>query len=345
MRYISLFSGIEAASVAWGPLGWEPVAFCEVDPFPSAILANRYPDVPNLGDITKVDWKEVVSQHGAVDVVVGGSPCQSFSISGGRESLGGESRLMFEYIRACGEIQSPWIVWENVPGVFSVKDGAFEQLITSLQDVGYGSIAWRVLDAQFVRVAERDGDGRIARWVGPVAQRRRRVFLVGHLGASGGSAAAVLFESGSVCGNIETSREKRTRLTANAGRGADRGCEPLVFAENQCNETRLAGKEGMQPIVLADDNANTAIDEGMVGTLKDGGSAPILCMASGQAHAEVSDGGKAVPTISARNYKDPPIVCMASLDTNTEVEQDDMAPTLTAHIARGGGRSSSAVRG
>ena len=72
MRYLSLFSGIEAASVAWGPLGWEPVAFCEIDEFPSAVLAYRFPNVPNLGDITKVDWYGFYEKHGAVDVVVGG---------------------------------------------------------------------------------------------------------------------------------------------------------------------------------------------------------------------------------------------------------------------------------
>lgn len=104
MRYVSLFSGVEAASVAWGPLGWEPVAFGEVDPFPSAVLAARFPDVPNLGDVTRVDWKEFYGRYGAVDVLVGGSPCQSFSIAGNREGLAGESGLMFEYIRAVREL-------------------------------------------------------------------------------------------------------------------------------------------------------------------------------------------------------------------------------------------------
>lgn len=224
-KYISLFSGIEAASAAWEPLGWEPMAFSEIDLFPSAVLAARYPDVPNLGDITKVDWKEFVHEHGRPDVLVGGSPCQSFSVAAAakRTSLGGESRLMFEYIRACEEVHSTWIVWENVPGVFSVKDRAFEQLITSLQDIGYVSLAWRVLDAQFVRMADRDGDGRIVGWHGPVAQRRRRVFLVGHLG-DGGGAAAVLFESESVRGNTQASREKRQELTE-AARGRSRGSD------------------------------------------------------------------------------------------------------------------------
>lgn len=123
MRYISLFSGVEAASVAWEPLGWEPAAFCEIDDFPSAVLAHRYPSVPNLGDITKVDWKEVIEKHGTVDLVVGGSPCQSFSVAGKRESLdpGAPSRLMFEYIRAVAEIRPRWFVWENVPGALSAK--------------------------------------------------------------------------------------------------------------------------------------------------------------------------------------------------------------------------------
>ena len=176
MRYISLFSGIEAATVAWEPLGWEPICFCEIDEFPSAVLAHHYPNVPNMGDITKVNWKEVIEKHGRPDVLVGGSPCQSFSVAGGRESLDGESRLMFEYIRACEEIRSPWILWENVPGVLNTKDNAFAQLLDSLQDIGYLDLAWRVLDAQFFGVA----------------QRRRRVFLVGHLGTGGGCRSGTL---------------------------------------------------------------------------------------------------------------------------------------------------------
>lgn len=119
LRYVSLFSGIEAASVAAEPLGFEPVCFCEVDPFPSAVLACRYPEVPNLGDITKVDWREVLREHGPVDAVVGGSPCQSFSVAGKREGLAGASGLMFEYIRAVSEILPRYWVWENVPGALS----------------------------------------------------------------------------------------------------------------------------------------------------------------------------------------------------------------------------------
>ena len=120
LKYVSLFSGIEAATVAWRPLGWEPIAFCEIDPFPSAVLKHHYPNVPNLGDITKVDWTPYV---GTADIVVGGSPCQSFSIAGKREGLAGASGLMFEYIRAVRELRPAWFVWENVPGALSSERG------------------------------------------------------------------------------------------------------------------------------------------------------------------------------------------------------------------------------
>lgn len=163
LRYISLFSGIEAASVAWEPLGFESVCFSEIDPFPSAVLAERYPHVPNLGDITKVDWTPFIGQ---ADLVVGGSPCQSFSTAGKRKGLHGASGPMFEYIRAVSEIRPRWFLWENVLGALTSERGeAFRQLLSEMDELGYG-LAWRVLDAQFFGVA----------------QRRERVFLVGHLG-------------------------------------------------------------------------------------------------------------------------------------------------------------------
>ena len=302
MRYVSVFSDIEAASVAWGPLGWEPVAFCEIDAFPSAVLAERYPDVPNLGDITKVDWGEFVDVHGRPDVVVGGSPCQSFSIAGGRESLGGESRLMFEYIRAVRDLCPRWLLWENVPGVLNTRDNAFVQLLDSLQELGYG-LAWRVLDAQFFGVA----------------QRRRRVFLVGYLG-DGGAPAAVLFESQSVSGNTQTSREKRQELadraTERAGTGGERGCltqdSVLAFAQNTRDEVRLLGGDGSLSGALAaqsgakqttyvmttaNTNANGSNVSIDVAYILDGTNCNAICMSSGQANAEVTEGGLA-PTLT-----------------------------------------------
>lgn len=199
-RYVSIFSGVEAASLAWEPLGWEPVAFSEIEPFPCAVLAERWPDVPNLGDVTKINWKEEID--GAIDLVVGGSPCQSFSVAGKREGLKGASGLMFEYIRCVQELRPRWFLWENVPGALTSEDGgAFGQLLSEMDELGYG-LAWRVLDAQFFAVA----------------QRRRRLFLVGHLGAE--SPAEVLFESDCLSGNPQSSREKRKELARRAGRSA-----------------------------------------------------------------------------------------------------------------------------
>ena len=196
MRYISLFSGIEAASVAWEDLGWEAVAFSEIEPFPCELLKQRYPDVPNLGDITKIDWSEYA---GNVDIIVGGSPCQSFSIAGSRTGLAGESGLMFEYIRAVREVMPRCFIWENVPEALSSEEGrAFGQLLDEMDDLGYG-YSWRVLDAQFFGVP----------------QRRRRVFLVGILG-SVESAVEVLFERESVRWDYPSNKDKRKALAADA---------------------------------------------------------------------------------------------------------------------------------
>lgn len=259
MRFLSLFSGIEAASVAWEDLGWEPVAFSEIEAFPNAVLDHHYPDVPNLGDIMKVDWEEFKERYGEIDVIVGGSPCQSFSVAAGanRTGLDGESGLMYEYIRAVREVKPKWVLWENVPGVFSIDNGrAFSTLVASLEEIGYGNIAYRVFDSQFVRVANRDDNGRIRGWVGPVAQRRRRVYVVANLGKCG-SAAAVLFERESVSGNTKTSKEKRKELTAEVRAGtrassAGGGCLTPWDVESK----RVHSIESASPTIVAGDVPN-----------------------------------------------------------------------------------------
>lgn len=129
-----MFSGIEAASVAWHPLGWHAVALSEIEPFPSAVLAHHYPNTPNLGDMTKVNWNEY---HHTADVVVGGSPCQAFSIAGLRKALDDpRGQLMLEYFRACEQIDPEWVVWENVPGVLSADHGrAFGSLLAGVAEL------------------------------------------------------------------------------------------------------------------------------------------------------------------------------------------------------------------
>lgn len=227
MRYISLFSGIEAASVAWAPLGWEPVAFSEIEPFCCELLAERFPDVPNLGDVSKVDW---TPYEGTVDVVIGGSPCQAFSIAGQRKGLMDErGMLMLQYVRAVREIKPRFIIWENVPGVLSQDKGrAFGTLLGELEDCGY-SLAWRVLDAQFFGVA----------------QRRRRVFLVGHPVA--GCAAAVLFEPESLRWDHPSSREAREELARAARQRAQEGGGPIGATDNAINSWDVQSKRIYSP--------------------------------------------------------------------------------------------------
>ena len=114
MVYASVCAGIEAASVAWEPLGWTPAWFAEIDPHACAVLEHRFPNVENLGDITKIDGRQY---RGAIDVLVGGTPCQSFSVAGLRKGLDDDrGNLAYEFLRLAQEIRPRWIVWENVPG-------------------------------------------------------------------------------------------------------------------------------------------------------------------------------------------------------------------------------------
>ena len=232
MKYVSLFSGIEAASVAWGQLGWEPLAFSEIDAFPCAVLAERFPGVPNLGDITKIDWKKAVKTYGKPDLVVGGSPCQSFSLAGGRTGLDGASGLMWEYVRAVRDVRPSWLLWENVPGALSSSHGEdFRCLLEALDACGYG-LAWRVLDAQFFGVA----------------QRRERVFLVGRLGDVEGPCE-VLFEPESLRWDFGSSREKRKALAS----GADGSTQAAGFKFHQGSGAGSIGyEEEVSPTLIAD---------------------------------------------------------------------------------------------
>lgn len=212
MNYLSVCSGIEAATVAWHQMGWKPVAFSEIEKFPSQVLQHHYPSVPNVGDMTKFEEWNLDS----IDLLVGGTPCQSFSVAGLRKGLDDpRGNLMLTYGAIAKRFRPKWLVWENVPGVLSSNGGRdFATFLGMLAELGYG-FAYRVLDAQYFGVA----------------QRRRRVFVVGCLG-DWRSAAAVLFERDSLCGNPAPSREKREGTTNGiakclTARGAGAGnCDP-----------------------------------------------------------------------------------------------------------------------
>jgi len=199
MKYLSLCSGIEAASVAWESLGWTPIAFSEIEAFPSAVLANRFPYVQNLGDMN--DYEQWTIER--PELIVAGTPCQSFSIAGLRQGLQDKrGGLAITFVRICDKYNPDYIVWENVPGVLTSKDNAFGCFLGALvgedselqppggkwKDAGcvFGpkrTIAWRCLDAQYFGLA----------------QRRKRVFVIG-CPRDGANPTKILFESSCVCG-------------------------------------------------------------------------------------------------------------------------------------------------
>lgn len=196
MRYLSVCSGIEAATVAWHPLGWEPAAFSEIDKFPRTVLQHHYPGVPLHGDFTTIQ----ANQYGPVELIVGGTPCQSFSVAGLRGGLDDDrGNLALEFARLAARIRPRWIVWENVPGVLSSNGGRdFGSILGAMGELGYGW-AYRVLDAQHFGVP----------------QRRRRVFVVGCLG-SATRAAAVLFERHSLQGHSAPRRKAGKEVAVGA---------------------------------------------------------------------------------------------------------------------------------
>ena len=165
MRYFSVCSGIEACSVAWEPLGWEPVGFCEIDPFPKAVLAHRFPEVNDYGDFTEIIDHDVISDliPGEIDLIVGGTPCQSFSNAGKRAGLDDPRGILtLEFGRLIGRVLPKYVLWENVPGFLSIDKGETAKVwMDILQGMGY-VIDIDLLDAQFFGLS----------------QRRERVFII-----------------------------------------------------------------------------------------------------------------------------------------------------------------------
>ena len=241
MTYATVCSGIECMSAAVAPLGgWKPVFFSEIEPFPCSLLKCRYPTVPNLGDMTKITaemvgeekWRitngtDVIELAGRLGCLAGGTPCQDVSVAGKRagmaEGSGTRSSLAFHFARLCRELQPRWVLWENVPGVLTSNGGRdFAHFIRSIGECGY-SLAYRTLDAQWVRV---DGLPRA------VPQRRRRVWLVGHLGDGWRTPAEVLFEPQGVRGDSPPCRIAGQGFTGETGGGAEGADRPVPTNSN-----------------------------------------------------------------------------------------------------------------
>ena len=212
MTYLSVCSGIEAVSVAWESLGFKPIGFSEIEPFPCELLRQKYPAVKNYGDITQHEKWSIVQ----FDILAGGTPCQSFSIAGKRGGTADErGALMYAYLGIVETYRPRWVIWENVPGVLSSRKGLdFASFLGGLEKCGYGW-AYRVLDAQYFGIP----------------QRRRRVFVIGHSDNRTDLAAEVLFEQEKHRTSFETSKDKKQEITGTlttgfGGRGFD--CDTIL---------------------------------------------------------------------------------------------------------------------
>lgn len=202
IKYASVCSGIEAPSAAWNSLGWQPQWFSEIEAFPNAVLTNHYPSVANLGDMTKIYDKEIFNDR-HIDVLIGGTPCQPFSSAGRSSGLASPlGQLTLEFLRILAVKKATWFIWENVPRVLSINGGRdFGAIIGEVQKLGYG-FAWRVLDAQHFGAS----------------QRRRRVFLVGHIGDCR-PPCEVLLERDSLPGGAQSRHKEGKTSAGNHGNG------------------------------------------------------------------------------------------------------------------------------
>ena len=297
MRFLSVCSGIEAASVAWAPLGWKAVAFSEIEPFPCAVLAHHYPTTPNWGDMTKYEeWPDV-----SIDLLCGGTPCQSFSVAGLRKGLADpRGNLMLTFGAIASKYRPQWLVWENVPGVLSSNGGRdFGAFLGMLGQLGYG-FAYRVLDAQYFGVA----------------QRRRRVFVVGCLG-DWRSAASVLFERHSLCGHPAPSREAREDTAR--GSTVSTGSRSVAGALTTCY--------GKQP-----DSSDTALGPNLV--IEQRVRRPALSASTGDEGFDASEDDTG---------RGQPIVAFDA--TGSSVDAGDVFPTLRKREGGAAGHGASVSHG
>ncbi|EBU8723121.1 DNA (cytosine-5-)-methyltransferase [Salmonella enterica subsp. enterica serovar Manhattan] len=334
LSYGSVCSGIEAASIAWEPLGMRPAWFSEIEPFPCAVLAERWPEVPNLGDMTKIAASVAANEVAAPDLLVGGTPCQAFSIAGLRNGLEDErGQLTLSYVELANAIddkrrergeKEAIIVWENVPGVLSSKDNAFGCFLaglagesSELQPAGgkwthagcvsgpERTIAWRVLDAQFFGVA----------------QRRKRVFVVASA-RKGFDPAEVLFEFESVRRDTPPRREPQTAVTADTGNGAEGGSH----WDNPANpHPTLNQSNNIGGIGASNQGIFAQRGAGIVGAYRM------------TAFGEYSGDGTA-STVKARDYKDATDLAVTYSDVSRTLlskSNDSMAEDLETYAIHG----------
>lgn len=341
MRFLSICSGIEAASVAWHALGWEAVGFSEIEPFPCAVLQHHYPDVPNFGDMTKFkEWRI----DGTVDIVCGGTPCQAFSVAGQRKSLEDErGNLSLVFCQLCDHFDPEIVIWENVPGVLNTKDNAFGCFLAELAGLTrpvtpqehntkfdpFGVVngqkrlvAWRTLDAQYFGVP----------------QRRRRVFVVAFRGSGNWRAAATLFPlSESVRGNT-TPRRSTTQEVASFTQGsfANYRQSNIGGALRACGGDFSGGSETLVVHGAQDPCVNNEFANPVA---RNNGLENVICLAGNTIGRQVHNGGNG-------NGFDETGVSYTLTSTDIHgIAYADVAPTLTSGFGARGVDSNQIIDG
>lgn len=324
IRYISLFSGVEACSVAWYHMkNWQAQVFAEFDEFPSAVLKYQFPHVKNVGDVTKHDWKQY---KGKCELIVGGSPCQSFSAAGKRLGLDDpRGNLALHFLRIVEEIQPTWFIFENVPGLLSSDDGRdFAAFLAEVENIGYGC-AYRVLDAQYFGVP----------------QRRRRVFVVGHIDGDWRRAAAVLFEPEGLLGNPPTSRKKKQEAPTDSGTSTSQRGE--YWNGERIANTLTARADGQR--MPDKDHFNGVIVPKVVGTLDTDIGYKLTHQSANVGHLlpigidlynQEETGEVHAPLRTAQGHG-APAVMYENHAADSRIKQVDVAPTMTAKYGTGGG--------
>lgn len=328
--YGSVCSGVEAATVAWHPMGWKPSWFSQYDPehnykrsgldFPSLVLAHHYPHIPNLGDMLKIEERPEYDER-TINLLVGGTPCQSFSIAGLRKGLDdARGNLALKFCQILKRKQPRWFVWENVPGVLSSDEGRdFAAILSGFSECGYG-FAYRILDAQYFGVA----------------QRRRRVFVVGYLG-NWRPAAAVLFEQNSLRGDSAPRRETGESVTGTleASLGRSRGAGTPTGAILPVAGSHWDDNNNPHPSLTQASKTSGGIAASNQELFSQRG-AGLVQTARMVSFGEYEMDGKA-STLKARDHKDATdLICFQGKARATQsMNPSDIAPTLD--VAKAGG--------
>jgi DNA (cytosine-5)-methyltransferase 1 len=339
LRYLSVCAGIEAVSVAWEPLGWQPAMFAEIDPFCCWLLRSRYrasrpvymPSphdassrkeakqraaairnvvalpadgaVINAGDFTKIGADDV----GTIDLLAGGTPCQSFSVAGKRAGLDDpRGNLTIEFARLADRLRPLWLVWENVPGVLSIDGGrTFGAFLGMLVQCGYG-VAYRVLNAQHFGVP----------------QRRRRVFVVGYLG-DWRAAAAVLLDGHGLSGHPPPRRETRERTAGGVevGPSGGRFTDTAPTIDSGCKDGFIRNQLGVG-VLSSTDETSHCLNAGGMGR-QDFETETLI------AHSLSADGFDASEDGTGRGTPVVPVaICTAHTQSNGSGFSNDVAHTL-----------------